>query len=59
MLPIKNGINSINVSCAGQIKISDTIWAMPGNGLERIFSCVRNFVSIILNFSVFCDAYTI
>ena len=39
--------------------ISDALWAMLRNDLKYILKYVSWFVSIILNFHAFCDAYTV
>ena len=40
-------------------KVSDTLWAMFGNGYKYIFNCASWFASIILNFNPLCDVYAI
>ena len=37
----------------------DILWVMLGNGSECILNCVLWFVSVILNFNVLCDEYTV
>ena len=40
-------------------KISDTFQTTAGNDYKSIFNFVLGFCSILLNFSVLCDAYAV
>ena len=55
MFPIKNAIFVYRI----KEKISDILWTMFGNSWKCIFNCVSWFLSLILNFSALCGAYTV
>ena len=52
-------LNVQNHVSQGHTYISDILWAMLGKGRKYVFHYVSWFVSIILNFNAFCDAYTV
>ena len=55
MLPIKNGINSNNISCTGSHK---SFWIYYGlRRMEKYFQLNYMLLPIVLNFNAFYDAY--